>query len=109
MSVTLVKNPEENWDKMAGDTDQIKKLNGILTSRAVDIGEAPNDECLTEAHIIYAVINMHSRAVVNSVLSTYLHTQFGWTPSEPVDIDAWVELIEKCVQVVKGDTSDDGA
>jgi hypothetical protein len=102
MSVTLVKDPEKNWMEMEGDTEPIKRINAILTSRGVSIGEAPHDECIIEAQIVEALINRHPPELVTDILATYFHTQFGWTPTEPVDPERWKEVIDDCFAAVKG-------
>lgn len=51
----LVGDPLTEWYLMAGDTEEIKKINALVTVDQIVHTNAPADECLTEAEWLAGV------------------------------------------------------
>lgn len=48
----MVANVMVDWREMDGDTDEIKKLNSLLTSSLIGNRDIPADECLEHAKVV---------------------------------------------------------
>mgnify|MGYP003999479135 CR=1 FL=1 len=48
----LVPNVILNWERMGGESEEVQKINALVTSAFLGIRDFPADECLTEAQVI---------------------------------------------------------
>ena len=48
----MIKNVMLDWKEMEGDTDEVRKLNSLLTSAFIGTQDIPSDECLTHAQAL---------------------------------------------------------
>lgn len=62
---TMVHNPTRDWHFMEGYTDEVKKINALITHDQVLASDAPSDECLTEAEW---VSNMEEQSDIEAFL-----------------------------------------
>ena len=99
MPIPLVRDPEKNWTKMVGDTNQIKMVNGILSERLISV-VVPNDECHVEACIIHGLYASRPPAAARNFAAEYLHSQFSPTPTEEVNLVAWLEVLSACEDAI---------
>ena len=47
--MSMVANVAVDWEKMAGTTDDVRKLNALLTAAFIGVHDMPADECLNVA------------------------------------------------------------
>ena len=55
----MVEDVVKNWKQMEGETNEIKRLNSLLTATFI-MNDCPADECLSEAQHIVALFNAGS-------------------------------------------------
>lgn len=99
----MVANVMVDWRKMDGDTDEIKKLNSLLTSALVGSRDIPADECLEHAKV---VMGFWLTGEPNWALQSekYLKTMFavGHTQSgETVNLPETTKLVMATVERAK--------
>ena len=70
----IVEDVVKNWKQMEGETDEIKRLNSLLTATFIMNG-CPADECLTEARHIAALFRTESDWKEKTV--AYLRSTFA--------------------------------
>lgn len=75
----MVGNVVVDWQQMAGETEDIRRLNSLLTSELVDPANMPDDECLEEAHQVMALYlaNVDGSENWKHNVCSYLISQFA--------------------------------
>jgi len=75
MYMKLIKNVSQNWKKMDGSNNLVKKINAYLCSSYISGIECPSDECLSYAER-FAILsdNAAAKEEIKSVLIEYFWT-----------------------------------
>lgn len=72
----MVANVVVEWEKMAGESPEVRKLNSLLTHEFIGTHDFPADECLTEARELLAFW-LSDEGTWKAKATAYLVSQFG--------------------------------